>query len=333
MVPVKSRLPGSGRYYGWQRQQPDRRDARFHPPSSVLESLPASGDLASGMGPVLDQGPIGSCGPNSVDSLLMFDQQKQGLPVKSSSRLHTYYFTRQLMGTLDQDSGVDNRTMLKALNQYGFCDESLWPYDVAQFTHKPAPQAIQAAAGSLVQNYAAVQQNLDVMRACLASDHPFLFGFTVYESFESAEVARTGMVPMPRWGERVVGGHDVVICGYDDAKQLFKAKNSWRDTWGQQGYGYFPYAYATDPNLASDFWVINAIPGGTPTPGPGPTPPAPVKSLFTMTFARQVPKGGRVSFTAPVAIPPGTYEVVSRAQQAAENGDGADREFHADARE
>jgi C1A family cysteine protease len=335
MVPVKSRLPHSSRYYGWQRQQPDRRDARFHPAPSVLESLPAAGDLAPGMGPVLDQGPIGSCGPNSADSLILFDQQKQGLPVKSSSRLHTYYFTRQLMGTVDQDSGVDNRTMLKCLNQYGFCDESLWPYDVGQFTHKPAAQAIQAAAGSLVQSYAAVMQTLDVMRGCIASGFPFLFGFSVYESFESAEVTHTGMVPMPRWGERSVGGHDCVICGYDDSKQLFKFKNSWGGSWGHQGYGYFPYAYATDPNLSSDFWVINAIPGGgTPAPGPTPTPtPTPVKSLFTMSFGRPVPKGGRVTFSAPVPIPAGTYEVAARGQQATEDGDGADREFHADARE
>jgi C1A family cysteine protease len=329
-------LPHSSRYYGWQRQQPDRRDARFHPAPSVLESLPAAGDLTSGMGPVLDQGPIGSCGPNSADSLILFDQQKQGMPVKSSSRRLIYWFTRYLMGTVDQDSGVDNRTMLKALNQFGQCAEDLDPYDVARYREPPPDAAVKAAAAAKITNYAAVMQTLDVMRACIASGFPFLFGFSVYESFESAEVTHTGMVPMPRWGERSVGGHDVVICGYDDAKQLFKFKNSWGDSWGHQGYGYFPYAYATDPNLSSDFWVINAIPGGgTPTPGPTPTPtPAPVKGLFTMTFTTRVPKGGTIgAFAAPVAIPAGTYQVVPRGQQATEDSDGTNREFHVEARE
>ncbi|HLG96380.1 MAG TPA: hypothetical protein VKX49_08720 [Bryobacteraceae bacterium] len=43
---------------------------------------------------------------------------------------------------------------------------------------------------------------------------------------------------------------------YDDAKQLFTFRNSWGSSWGDQGYGYLPYAYVLDPSLASDFWVI-----------------------------------------------------------------------------
>lgn len=336
MAIVKSRLPGSSRYYGWKPQAPDRRDLRFLPPRRVLESLPPLVDWREKMGPVLDQGPIGSCGPNSVASIIMFDQQKQGMAVDVPSRLAIYWLTRQLMGTINEDSGVDNRTMLRALNQYGQCSEKLWRYIPDEFRTKPTAAALEASALGKVTNYAAVRQDLDIMRGTLASDWVFLFGFTVYESFESQEVARTGRVPLPHPGERSVGGHDIVLVGYDDATQEFLFKNSWNG-WGVNGTGYgrMPYAYATDPNLASDFWVINAIPGGTPTPGPTPTPtPVPVvKSLFTMNFDRPVPKGGRVTFIAPVAIPAGTYEVAARGQQVAEDGDGADREFHADARE
>jgi hypothetical protein len=48
------------------------------------------------------------------------------------------------------------------------------------------------------------------MRGCLAEGYPFVLGFTVYESFESDTVAQTGIVPMPRSGEQVLGGHCVV---------------------------------------------------------------------------------------------------------------------------
>ena len=59
------------------------------------------------------------------------------------------------------------------------------------------------------------------MKGCLASGYPFVFGFTVYESFESPEVARTGDVPMPKPNEQSGGGHAVVAVGYYDAQQKF----------------------------------------------------------------------------------------------------------------
>jgi C1A family cysteine protease len=67
---------------------------------------------------------------------------------------------------------------------------------------------------------------LDQMRTCLAEGFPFVFGFTVYESFESPEVARTGIVPMPKPQEQVLGGHPVLGVGYDDSKERFIVRTS-----------------------------------------------------------------------------------------------------------
>jgi C1A family cysteine protease len=178
-VSQKSKLPGSNRYYGWRRQQPDRRDLRFAASRAVMESLPPAVDLTAGMGQVLDQGQLGSCGPNSSDSLVMFDQQKQGLSVGSVSRLFIYYTARQLMDTVSQDSGVDNRTMLKALHQYGFCDETLWPYNISAFTQQPPQSVYDAALANAISSYAVVAQDIDSIKGCIASGFPFLFGFTV----------------------------------------------------------------------------------------------------------------------------------------------------------
>jgi len=97
------------------------------------------------------------------------------------------------------------------------------------------------------------------MKGCLASSYPFIFGFTVYDSFESQPVAQTGVVPMPGSTERVLGGHCVVAVGYDDSQQRFIVRNSWGTSWGIQGYCTMPYAYLTDSNLASDFWTIRLV--------------------------------------------------------------------------
>jgi C1A family cysteine protease len=97
------------------------------------------------------------------------------------------------------------------------------------------------------------------MKGCLASGYPFVYGFTVYESFESDEVAKTGAAPMPTAGEKVLGGHAVVAVGYDDASQRFISRNSWGTGWGMAGYFTIPYAYLTDGNLADDFWTIRLV--------------------------------------------------------------------------
>ena len=57
----------------------------------------------------------------------------------------------------------------------------------------------------------------------------------------------------------MLGGHAIVIVGYDEEKRLFTFRNSWGEDWGDKGYGYLPYDYVCDKDLASDFWVITKI--------------------------------------------------------------------------
>ena len=94
------------------------------------------------------------------------------------------------------------------------------------------------------------------MKTCLASGFPFVFGFTVYESFESDAVAQTGCVPMPGPDESTLGGHAVMAVGYSDASQRFLVRNSWGPSWGIHGYFTIPYAYLSNSDLADDFWTI-----------------------------------------------------------------------------
>ncbi len=96
--------------YGWRPSLPDRRDKLYSVSPAILASLPPSVDLTAGMGPILQQGSLGSCGPNSLCSMLMWNQQQQGQTQTFLSRLFLYYNTRTLMNTVNSDSGVDNRS-------------------------------------------------------------------------------------------------------------------------------------------------------------------------------------------------------------------------------
>ena len=249
-----------GRRYGWVRDLPDQRDRAF---SLKLPrgGLPMSIDLSPQCPPVYDQGDLGSCTANAIAAALEFDAMRQGLGAVTPSRLFIYYNERSIEGTVGSDSGAQLRDGVKSVAQYGDCPESEWPYDPSQFAVQPPVGCYADAAKEVALVYEQVSQDLPSMRQCLAAGFPFVFGFTVYSSFESAYTAQTGIVTMPNWFERVVGGHAVMAVGFDDVKQVVKARNSWGSGWGDQGYFYMPYAYITG-RLCSDFWSIRLVGAG-----------------------------------------------------------------------
>jgi C1A family cysteine protease len=241
--------------YGWVPDLPDRRDVLFGAVRAVPAVLPPRVDLRELCSPVEDQGNLGSCTGNALIGALEFLEKKNRVPFVDLSRLFVYYNERVLEGTVHSDSGAMIRDGIKTLKNQGVCTEKKWPYLIAKFAAKPTVACFREALDHQITSYERIL-TLEQMRACLAEGFPFVFGFTVYESFESAEVAKTGTVEMPQPGERVVGGHAVLAVGYDDASSRIVVRNSWGTAWGRLGYFTLPYEYVTDRNLSDDFWVI-----------------------------------------------------------------------------
>jgi len=248
--------------YGWVHDLPDARDFMYAAPLlRYPHGLPPSVDLRSECPPVYDQGQLGSCTANGIAGAIEFDQRKQGNTEFVPSRLFIYYNERVIEGTVSQDSGAQIRDGVKSVAKLGAPPETDWPYDITKFADQPPPQAYQDALQDIVTSYSRVSHNLAQMQGCLASGYPFVFGFTVYQSFESDTVAQTGIVPMPAQGEQVLGGHCVVAVGYDDTQRRFIVRNSWGASWGLAGYCLMPYEYLLNPSLASDFWTLRSVSG------------------------------------------------------------------------
>jgi C1A family cysteine protease len=244
------------RVYGWKKQPHDKRDFKC---TLSVANLPALVDLRPKMPPVYDQGQIGSCTANAIGGAIEYEHVKQFNTDLMPSRLFIYYNERAIEGTVKEDSGANIRDGIKSVNTQGVCPENLWPYNIKKFKTKPSKTCYSLALKDKALKYAVVSQDLNSMKSVLASGFPIVGGFTVYESFESAEVAKTGMVPTPGKDEQILGGHAVMIVGYDDSKGCFIVRNSWSNTWGLSGYCYMPYAYWTNPDLASDFWNIDLL--------------------------------------------------------------------------
>lgn len=257
---LQVRVPSVHGGYGWVRDLPDTRDFLYAAPlGSFPKGLPQAVDLRSKCPPVYNQGQLGSCTANGIGAAIQFDQKKQGAKSFTPSRLFIYYSERVIENTVGQDSGAQVRDGIKAVATLGAPPETDWPYDISKFSVKPPANAYADAKQDLVSSYSRVSQILPQMQGCLAAGYPFVLGFTVYASFESEAVAKTGVVPMPSHGENVMGGHCVLAVGYDNAKRVFIIRNSWGTGWGLKGYCLMPFEYLLDAHLASDFWTIRSV--------------------------------------------------------------------------
>jgi C1A family cysteine protease len=250
--------PRKGQRYGWVPDLPDARDHLYAAPPQHLDKLPTKVDLRDRCPEkIYDQGQLDSCTANAIGAAFQFGMLKQGLTDFMPSRLFVYYNERAMESTVGSDSGAMIRDGMKSVAKKGVCPEGLWGYDESKFADQPPAECYTEALKHQVTSYQRVPRVLNQMKGCLAHGFPFVFGFSVYSSFESKDVERTGVVPLPDVAtEEFLRGHAVLAVGYDDADQRFVVRNSWGDGWGMGGYCTMPYTYLTERSLASDFWAI-----------------------------------------------------------------------------
>jgi C1A family cysteine protease len=245
--------------YNYKKDKPDERDVKFKSHHAKLYTLPPVFDLSQipSFPSVLNQQQLGSCTANASSNALRYCLKKFNSNVFQPSRLYIYYFSRLLENNINEDSGASIRVVMKAISKYGTCDEVVWPYDLVKFTTKPPPRCCSnGLSHTKTFAYSSVIQDEKSIKSCIYSGFPIICGIQVYSSLESDKTMKTGNVDLPSPVDTLEGGHCILLVGYNDTTKMFKFQNSWGDKVGDRGYFNIPYAYITDTNLASDFWVI-----------------------------------------------------------------------------
>ncbi len=113
------------------------------------------------------------------------------------------YYNARVKGNKSEsvdDSGCSMTDAIEALEEFGVCLESTWPYDISRVNTRPSNEAYDEAVNHKINEALQVNIDLNEMKSCLAQGFPFAFGVKLYTSFDKA--GQTGVVPMPNQSEQ-----------------------------------------------------------------------------------------------------------------------------------
>lgn len=226
----------------------------------LLDSFPEKYEVKCGF--VYDQGNIGSCVAHGTCSAYRIMYNNRFGRDITPSRLFLYYRTRAEEHNLGNEGCVIDDA-LKCLESKGVCKENIWPYITSKENTMPPKICYKDALKHRAKTWGKLVANPNMIvsiKQVLLTNKPVIFGTMVYSSFEGGDVEKTGIIPIPDMKkESVLGGHCMLIVGYDDTKKLVKVLNSWGSDWGDNGFCYIPYDYITNEKLCDEFLFINEL--------------------------------------------------------------------------
>jgi len=227
--------------------------------TATTRVLPASADVWQSSIQVRDQGPWGSCTAFSTRYAYLINQAKNGQPLVEPSTSFWYAKSRAITPgfTTLSDTGSTLSATMNVLTNIGTIPETAWPYTGANIFVRPLiipdPSSdINIMRKLTISNSAST--NLTTIKTALADGHAVLIAILVFRSFMTTTVLTTGVVPLPQKSEQAIGGHAICLTGYNDATQTFTFYNSWGTYTGVNGRFTLPYAYASSPSYAGEYF-------------------------------------------------------------------------------
>jgi C1A family cysteine protease len=225
--------------------------------------------------PVRNQGNCGSCWAFAATAAL----ESQVL-LNNQGSASTLNLSEQLLvscGNAGNCGGGYIGSASNYIRDLGLPAETCYPYTAANGT------CASACADWTDNSYripgwhyvATGTPTVEVLRNALITYGPLVTTFSVYSDFY---YYRSGIYTYT--SGNIVGGHAVLLVGYDDAAQCFIVKNSWGTGWGEAGF--FRIAYSQINNLVHFGYSSIAYEGSNPVDPVDPVdPPTPACTYST----------------------------------------------------
>lgn len=246
---------------GYIPDKPSSKDYLFK--DSVMYSAPIVEyvSLKRYFKEISDQGSLSSCVGNAVaDSCEAMQIKRSGLDpskVDNLSRLFIYWNARNLdtPPSVNSDSGSNIRFAFDSIRRYGVPPEHIYPYLSYKVNDRPGwiayKYAIQNKITAFYRIDATGDERIEQIIKALSAGNPVVFGTSIYESFR--HVTNNTIIKL-NTNDKYLGGHALILTGWDNTKQAFELRNSWSKSWGTNGYGYIDVNYIKN-SASRDFWV------------------------------------------------------------------------------
>jgi len=212
--------------------------------------------------PIRDQSPFHSCETFAlVAAVETMVQYKVGYPFGCDlSEAHLFFYSG---GNLNWGSYPENDSQF--LKDYGIPDEACWPYpkEIKQYPLNTTSPDWQNRTVK-IKNWSYLPEDPIAIKTALINNGPVPTYFVVYKDFWYYKRG----IYQHRWG-KVIAPHYVTIVGWNDNPGYWIIKNSWGESWGDNGwfkikygecsiekksfnltgvYGKFPILYVDDDN-------------------------------------------------------------------------------------
>ena len=207
---------------------------------------------------IVDQGNIESCVPTCISTIYYYLTMKQMNHLKFRiSRLYLYYQVRKLYNDIENDNGSTISDCINILHTDGIIPEFLYPY-IPNNVHNN-PNVFLDKYSKFCKCLGFENINRNHIKQKILQDYPVLCGIKLFNSIYNDDVKKTGIINKYDKNDELLGGHCIIIIGFDDTTKYYKFINSWGTSWGNNGFGFLPYEFINNNKLSNEFYILKEV--------------------------------------------------------------------------
>ena len=220
-----------------------------------------------------DQGNQGSCVGWAVafGARSYYQGVAQGRKMDRTNAFSPAYVYNQIKSDPNScDGGSNIVRALNLLSREGVARLSEFPYSETNCGRLPGSEVKASAARYAIRGWSAIKNgDIEGIKGALYRGHPVIVAMMLSPTFDQIR----GPSIYSDESTNTIGGHAMLIVGYDDHRRAFKLLNSWGEGWGDRGFGWV--GYRAMAQRGREFYVMDmptTPPGPEPRPEPKPEP-------------------------------------------------------------